>query len=102
MRTMTADWIGWLATAIFLASYACKDQGMLRRVQAVAALLWVGYGTILHAIPIIVANLLVALVAVYSSIAGFRARSNSPVRASEGTVRPAGDPDLSRISSPYS
>ena len=60
------DWIGWLATAIFLVSYSCKDQGRLRRVQAVAAVLWVGYGLILHAVPIVVANLLVAGVALAS------------------------------------
>ena len=65
---MTADWLGWAATATFLASYACKDQGALRRVQAVAALMWTAYGAILHAMPIIVANLLVAGVAVYSSL----------------------------------
>ena len=64
---LTPDWIGWLATAIFLGSYSCKDQGRLRRVQAVAAVLWMVYGVILHAVPIVVANLLVAGVAVYSS-----------------------------------
>jgi inner membrane protein len=86
------DWLGWAATATFLASYACKDQGVLRRVQAVAALMWAAYGVILHAMPIIVANLLVAGVAVYSSLS--RARGPS--------VRPASEQGLSRISSPYS
>jgi hypothetical protein len=68
MMQLTPDWIGWLATAIFLVSYSCKDQGKLRRVQALAAVLWVVYGSILHAVPIVVANLLVAGVALYSSL----------------------------------
>jgi hypothetical protein len=94
---MSPDWIGWLATAIFLASYSFKDQGRLRRVQAVAALLWVVYGAILHAVPIVVANLLVALAAVYSSRSGTRTRGLSGT-VPDGPVRPAGEPDLSRIS----
>jgi hypothetical protein len=94
---MMPDWIGWLATAIFLASYSCKDQGRLRRVQALAALVWVIYGVILHAVPIVVANLLVALAAVYSSLAGNGTRK-LPSEVSERPLRPAGDPDPSRIS----
>lgn len=82
-----ADWIGWVATAVFLVSYSLKDQGKLRRVQAIAALLWVAYGAILHAVPIVVANLLVAGAAVYSS------RNNKSV-----SLSPADEPDLSRIS----
>jgi hypothetical protein len=64
---MTIDWIGWIATAIFVSSYACKDPVALRRVQALAASLWVVYGAIIHATPVVVANLLVAGLAVYSS-----------------------------------
>jgi uncharacterized membrane protein len=94
---MTPDWIGWLATVIFLASYSCKDQGRLRRVQATAALVWVIYGVILHAVPIVVANLLVALVAVYSSVAGHRTRK-VPGADAESALSPASEPDLSRIS----
>jgi len=33
---------------------------MLRRIQALAALLWIGYGILIHAAPVIVANLVVA------------------------------------------
>jgi hypothetical protein len=61
------DWIGWVATAIFASSYFCKRPGTLRRVQALAALLWIGYGLLIHALPVIVANLVVAGVALYSS-----------------------------------
>jgi Bacterial inner membrane protein len=86
---MRLDWLGWVATAIFLASYACKDPKKLRLTQAAAALLWVGYGIVLRAVPLIVANLLVAAVAVYSSLG---------TRGSSPAIRPRDEPGLSRIS----
>jgi hypothetical protein len=61
------DGLGWLATAVFVASYFCKNQAMLRRVQAVGAGLWLGYGVLLHAVPVVAANMIVAAVALYSS-----------------------------------
>ena len=61
------DWIGWLATAVFLVSYFTKRPTSLRRVQGVAAGLWALYGVLIHSLPVIVANVLVASVAVLSS-----------------------------------
>ena len=60
---MKPDWIGWLATALFACSYLFKQPAALRKVQAGAALLWVIYGSIIHALPVVVANLVVAAVA---------------------------------------
>jgi hypothetical protein len=40
---------------------------VLRRVQAVGAGLWLGYGVLLHAVPVVAANMIVAAVALYSS-----------------------------------
>lgn len=62
------DWIGWIATAVFASSYLCKDQNTLRKVQAAAAVLWVAYGVLLHAMPVIVANVVVAGAAVWSAL----------------------------------
>ncbi|HXM39051.1 MAG TPA: hypothetical protein VN908_10395 [Gemmatimonadales bacterium] len=62
-----ADWVGWLATAVFMSSYFAKQPATLRRIQGVAASLWALYGVLLHALPIIVANVLVAGVAVATS-----------------------------------
>jgi hypothetical protein len=59
--------IGWVATAAFAASYFCKAPGLLRRIQAAAALLWIVYGLLIHALPVVVANLVVAACAVHSS-----------------------------------
>ncbi|PYP55848.1 MAG: hypothetical protein DMD44_14110 [Gemmatimonadetes bacterium] len=65
---MTFDWIGWLATALFMTSYFCKDPVTLRRVQGLAALAWAAYGVVIHAWPVIVANVLVTAVAVWTSL----------------------------------
>jgi hypothetical protein len=64
---MKLDWIGWLATALFASSYFFKQPGALRKVQAGAALLWVMYGLMIHAAPVVAANLVVAVVAGVSS-----------------------------------
>ncbi len=63
------SWIGWVATAAFGVSYFAKTPKMLRVVQACAALLWIAYGFIIHAMPVVVANAIVAGAAVYSSFA---------------------------------
>jgi hypothetical protein len=60
------DGLGWVATALFAVSYLCKSTRSIRRVQASAALLWVGYGIWMNALPIIVANVIVAVLAVYT------------------------------------
>jgi hypothetical protein len=61
------SWIGWVATAVFASSYLCRRPATLRRVQAAAAVLWVIYGVLIQAAPVIVANLIVAGAALYSS-----------------------------------
>jgi uncharacterized protein with PQ loop repeat len=71
------DWIGWLATAVFMTSYISKSPAMLRRIQALASCLWLTYGIVIHSVPMIVANALVAVVAFYSSFKS--AKSSRPV-----------------------
>jgi len=61
------DWIGWVATATFASSYFSKQPATLRRIQALAALLWMTYGVMIHAMPVIVANVVVAAMALISS-----------------------------------
>lgn len=63
------DAIGWTATAIFAASYFCKEPAGLRRTQALAALVWIAYGVALKSAPVIVANVVVASLAAWSSLA---------------------------------
>jgi hypothetical protein len=62
-----SELIGWLATTIFAVSYFVRNPVTMRWVQAAAALCWMTYGILLHARPVIVANLIVAGLAVYSS-----------------------------------
>lgn len=61
------EYIGWIATLAFASSYFCKRPQSLRRVQAMAALLWIAYGLTIHALPVIVSNVVVACAALYSS-----------------------------------
>jgi hypothetical protein len=60
------DGLGWVATALFGVSYLCKTSRAMRRLQASAAVLWVCYGIWMNALPIIVANVIVAALAIYS------------------------------------
>jgi inner membrane protein len=62
-----SEWVGWLATTIFAVSYFVRNPVTMRWVQAAAALCWMTYGILLHARPVIVANVIVAGLAVYSS-----------------------------------
>lgn len=73
------EWIGWIATAVFAVSYFCRRPAAMRRIQALAALLWIGYGIVIKAPPVIVANLVVATVAIISSFQG--RDQNDPVKA---------------------
>lgn len=73
------EWIGWIATAAFAASYFCRQPAVLRRVQALAALLWIGYGVIIKAPPVIVANVVVAAIAIISSFQHPAQRPAQPV-----------------------
>ena len=61
------EWIGWVATAMFAASYFFKQPNRLRYIQALAALLWISYGIFLKAPPIIASNLIVAVLALSSA-----------------------------------
>jgi uncharacterized protein with PQ loop repeat len=69
---MPIDMIGWVATAIFVCSYLFQGPKTLRRIQTLAAGLWVVYGLFIQAAPVVVANLLVAVMALYSSFSAPR------------------------------
>lgn len=64
------DALGWVATAIFSTSYFFRRQATLRRIQAAAACLWVAYGLAIGALPVVAANVIVAVAAIYSSFLG--------------------------------
>lgn len=53
------EYLGWIATAVFVGSYFCARPSVLKRVQMVGALIWVAYGLLIGASPVVAANLLV-------------------------------------------
>jgi hypothetical protein len=67
---MTSDGIallGWGATAVFVSSYFCPRPALLRGVQMLGALLWIVYGVLIRASPVIVANALVLSAAAWTA-----------------------------------
>ncbi len=60
--------LGWVATAIFSSSYFFRRPAALRWIQAIAAVVWIAYGCLIHAVPVVVANAIVAIAAIYSSL----------------------------------
>ena len=68
MKPEMLSWMGWLATAVFASSYFCKNPRTLRGIQGFAALLWIGYGLLIGAVPVVVANTVVAFLAIYSAV----------------------------------
>ena len=67
---MSEPWVqclGWAATGVFVASYFFVRPSLLRGVQMLGALLWVTYGLLINASPVIVANLLVFSAAAWTA-----------------------------------
>lgn len=67
---MTHWWIqylGWTATAVFVGSYFFSRPSLLRAVQMLGAVLWVTYGVLIGASPVIVANILVFSAAAWTT-----------------------------------
>jgi hypothetical protein len=59
---MSASWIGalgWTATAVFVGSYFFSRPSLLRAAQMIGAVLWITYGVLIGASPVIVANAMV-------------------------------------------
>ena len=69
---MTTEMLGWIATAVFVSSYFFKRPALLRAAQMVGACLWILYGVLSGAIPVVVANGLVFAAAAWTLL---RARS---------------------------
>lgn len=66
MNAIAVNGLGWLATATFVASYFFVRPRSLRAMQMLGALLWILYGTLIAAPPVIVANVLVICAAAWS------------------------------------
>jgi uncharacterized membrane protein len=60
------EYLGWCATAVFVGSYYCRRPSLLRAVQMCGAALWVLYGLLIGASPVVVANVLVLSAAAWT------------------------------------
>jgi len=60
------EMLGWVATAVFVASYFFAKPAALRAVQMAGATLWIIYGCLIGAIPVIAANALVFAAAAWT------------------------------------
>jgi hypothetical protein len=82
------DWLGWAATAVFVSSYFLRAT-VLTRVQMIGALMWVAYGVLEQAPPVVAANLLVFGAAAWTAWRAARTSSRDS-QAQDGTVTARG------------
>ena len=61
------SYVGWFATVLFAGSYLFREPRSLSIMQAVAAIVWIIYGAIIGAGPVIVCNVAVALMATFAA-----------------------------------
>jgi hypothetical protein len=66
LNHFAVEFLGWSATAVFVGSYFARPS-RLRQVQMIGALLWMTYGFLIHAVPVIFANILVFAAAAWTA-----------------------------------
>ena len=74
MNQPGVEYLGWAATAVFVGSYFFTRTTLLRGMQMIGALLWLIYGVLIKASPVIVANVLVFSAAAWTMLRGSFAR----------------------------
>lgn len=81
VESTVTDTLGWIATAMFVSSYFFKRPALLRAAQMAGAMLWILYGVLIGAMPVIVANALVFGAATWTLIrAEVDNRSRMPLK----------------------
>jgi hypothetical protein len=81
MSPQVTEALGWVATSVFVASYFFAKPAALRAVQMGGAVLWIVYGVLIGAIPVIAANALVFAAAAWTFA---RNRFRAPALTSGG------------------
>ena len=71
---LLADGVGWAATIVVVASCFFTRAESIRRTQMAGALMWLAYGVLIGAYPVIVANVLVFGAAAWSLARASRAK----------------------------
>ena len=82
---VVTHYLGWAATAVFVTSYFCARDRALRAVQMAGALMWIAYGVLIGASPVIVANALVFGASAWTLMAG-RIKPSSSSSVLDGTA----------------
>lgn len=75
---MTPVFLGWVATAVFVGSYFFARPVTLRAVQMVGAAMWIVYGFLIDATPVIAANALVLAAATWTIARGRLSSAAAP------------------------
>lgn len=83
MSVPMVEYLGWTATAVFVGSYFCSRASLLRGVQMAGAVLWILYGVLIKASPVIVANGLVFSAAAWTI---FRRESSTAIAADRSSI----------------
>ncbi|MGC1871819.1 MAG: hypothetical protein WA700_12740 [Acidobacteriaceae bacterium] len=65
---MTIALFGWIATGVQTVSYFVPKASTLKKIQAVAACVWIVYGIKMGASPVIAANLIVGAAALLTAL----------------------------------
>ena len=81
--------LGWVATAVFVGSYFFTRPAALRAMQMVGATLWIVYGFLIEATPVIAANALVFAAAAWTWFAARKSSPRQPASAAPVAVSPA-------------
>ena len=84
MHLSVTDWLGWTATAVFVGSYFFRRPAGLRGFQMLGSALWILYGVLIGAKPVIAANILVFAAAAWTLARGGAARAPAADAAGRG------------------
>jgi hypothetical protein len=68
MSILTTQTLGWAATAVFVGSYFFARPAILRAVQMLGAAMWIVYGFLIGATPVMAANALVLAAAAWTAL----------------------------------
>ena len=81
MSATITQCLGWVATGVFVGSYFFTRPLTLRALQMAGAALWVLYGILIHAIPVVAANALVLAAAAWTTLSAMRTKVTAASRS---------------------
>lgn len=84
MSLSVPDTVGWIATAVFVASYFHSKPAMLRGLQMLGAALWIAFGVLIASRPVIASNVLVLAAAAWTLVRERAVRTGRARRPQSG------------------